>query len=208
MSEPVTRAERRVWLLPTLGHWTIQDERIDFRSEAYAVRHGGTEVWIDPLPLADGLLPPDGGLTAIVLTGAFHQRSAWSLRRRLGAPVLAPRGAANLDEAADREYEDSDRLPGGLRAIEAPGPRSPHFALIAEADGARILFCGDLLMRDGDGPFAFVPDEHHDDPARARVSLQRLAGERPRHLCPAHGAPSLGDAERRIREALASDRGG
>jgi glyoxylase-like metal-dependent hydrolase (beta-lactamase superfamily II) len=206
MSEPRTRAETLVTIGAGLDHWTILDERIDFRSEAYAVGHADGTVLIDPLPLSDELARSLEPVQAIVITGGFHQRACWTARRLYGAPVYAPAGADGLDEAPDESYEDGAILPGGLRALERPGPTNPHFALTLSLPGdTLVVFAADLLMRGADGPFAFVPDDHQDDPARSRDSVRRLLTLSPDTLCPAHGAPSIGSATARIREALDRD---
>ncbi|MCP3982551.1 MAG: MBL fold metallo-hydrolase [bacterium] len=195
MAEPKTIADRLNELAPGLRHWTIHDERIDFRSEAYAVRSSDGTVLVDPLPLAPRAARALDSVEAACITGAFHQRSAWSFRRRTGCEVWAPADAPGLDERPDREYGDGEHLPGGLKAHDLPGPTVPHFVLSHAASGA--LFLADLLMRVGDGGLRLVPEEHHDDPARTRRSVERLSAIPARWLCPAHGAPLAADASAR-----------
>jgi len=203
MSEPRTRARAIRRLAPGLLHWTIRDERIRFRSDAYAVGGRDGRVLIDPLPLTGKALSRLGVVAAICLTGSCHQRSAWRYRRRFGAPVYAPRGSRGLDERPDRLYGRGARLPGGLVAIHAPGPTRVHFALhLARGRGA--LFCADVLMRRGKG-LGFVPDEHQDDPPRTRRTAAAFLKRRFAALCCAHGAPIVGGARMAIRRALAAD---
>ena len=69
-----------------------------------------------------------------------------------------------------------------------------------------MLFIGDLLLRPaGDGPFGFVPDEHVDDPALTRATVRSLLDLPVTVLCPAHGAPAVGDARAAGLDALARD---
>jgi glyoxylase-like metal-dependent hydrolase (beta-lactamase superfamily II) len=205
VSEPVTRATHVEPLLAGVWHWTLHDERIDFRSDAYAVVSAAGRVLIDPLPLTEASLAGLGRVEAICLTGGFHQRAAWSLREQLQVPVHAPKDAANLLEPADVMYEDDGRLPGALRALRRPGPTGPHYVLQWDHGGERTLFIGDLLMRAGEEPLRFVPDEHQDDPERSRESVRGLIELDANHLCPAHGRPIVGQGAHALQMALALD---
>ena len=203
MSEPTTSADTLHEIAPGILHWTIRDERIDFRSEAYAVATDLGTIVLDPLPLTEAAYDELGPVAAIYLTGRFHQRAASSFRDRFGARVHAPAGASGFDEQPDERFTDGHRAAEGLIALDRPGPSSPHYVFRLDATGGcSALFCGDLLMRGDDGPFALVPDEHHDDPVRTRDSVRRLLEPPVDLLCPAHGAPALTDATQRIREAL------
>ncbi len=214
MSEPKAKADRIQLLTPWLYHWTVSDDRIDnFRSDAYAVLTDEGKVLIDPLPLADKALAEIGKVAAICLTGGQHQRSAWRYRKALGAPVYTPEGAAELDEESDQCYRDGDSLPGGLIAIRTPGLTN-HYALLMDTEGGSgALFCGDLLIREGEGPalshaegpFQLLPDEYLDDPTLARESASRLAQLQVEILCPAHGAPCLTGCGQAIQKALERD---
>lgn len=205
MSEPAARADRVEPLLAGVLHWSVHDERIDFRSDAYAVDSACGRVLIDPLPLTEAALASLGDVEAICVTGAFHQRAAWTLRERLQVPVHAPSGGVNLVQPADESYGDDALLPGGLRALRRPGPTGPHYVLLWERDGARTLFIADLLMRADDEPLRFVPDEHQDDPRLTRKSVRELLDLKADHLCPAHGRPVVGGAAQALRVALLLD---
>ena len=54
----------------------------------------------------------------------------------------APEGIAGLDEAPDTFFRDGDRLPGGLRAVLAPGPKGPIAPFISTAAPARTPDAG------------------------------------------------------------------
>ena len=198
MSEPKTRAKEVREVASGIRHWTIHDERIDYRSEAYAIDTAAGVVLIDPLPLEERALASLGRIVAIYLTGAFHQRAAWSLRETSRAPVLVPDGATALDGSPDGHYRDGERLAGGLVALERQGPRSPHFVLRR----GPALFIGDLLIRADDGPFLFAGEEHHDDLAATRESVRRLIEPGVEQLLPAHGPPALAGGAALIKAAL------
>lgn len=188
MSEPHAVAHRLEPLLPGLRHCHLEDDRIDFRSDAYVLDSPRGAILIDPLPLAPEALQAIGAIAAIVLTAPSHQRSAWRLRRDTGAPVHAPRDAAGLLEPPDLGYADDERLPGGLRAVHAPGPVESHHVLYL-ALGPGVLFLGDLLLRQPDGKVRHLGAGHLSDPAQARRSVRRLLEFRFDLAAFAHGAP-------------------
>jgi glyoxylase-like metal-dependent hydrolase (beta-lactamase superfamily II) len=203
VSEPRRAATTVEPVLPSLLHWTVDDDRIGWRSDAYALVRRGSSVLVDPLPLAPRALSALGRVSAIVVTIQSHQRSAWRYRRRFGVEVHAPRGAEGLEEEPDHWYDDGAELPGGLRAIHAPGPCDASFALVAKRRGqSAILFVGDLLMRGEDGPLEFVPARYQDAPRRTRTSVRALARLNADVVCPGHGAPIVGGGADALREAL------
>ena len=77
MSEPSTKANSIETISAGILHWTIQDKRINNRSDSYAIELPEGTVLIDPLPLTDEALQQLKNVMAICLTGRFHQRSAW-----------------------------------------------------------------------------------------------------------------------------------
>lgn len=206
MSEPDGEAEDISIILaagnaaPTVWHWQLQDERIGGESHAYAVSGPRGSVLIDPLPLAEAALQRLVPVQAICLTAACHQRSAWRYRRRFGVPVHGPAGSRPMDEKPDRLYRAGRFLPGRLQAIATPGPDPAHHAFLWHGP-RRVLFCGDLLMRDGEGPLERVPEAYHDCPQDSRRSLHHLLALDFDILCLAHGAP-LGTAPKTALRAL------
>jgi len=204
MAEPRTRATRIARLFPWLLHWTISDERLGgYRSDAFALQTPDGWVLVDPLPLDDELQGELGQTCAIVLTHGNHQRSAWRLGRELGAPVFAPAGAKSLDHAPDVSYDETTRLPGGLRAVRAEGFYDPAFHLVfTHADGTGVLFCGDLICHDPDGPYRFPVEPSYFDPAAGREGARRLLDLPVRVLCAAHARPSLDGCREALEGAI------
>ena len=200
MSEPRAVAAAVRELLPGILHFGVHDERVDFPSEAFAVGDGGAATLIDPLPLADECLDAIGPIEAIVLSVRSHQRAAWRYRRLTRAPVHAPRGLEPLDETPDLSYGDDEVLPGGLRAIHAPGPCGSHHVLFLEREPG-ALFLGDLLVREGEAPPRFLADDYMQDRLRARHSARRLLDYRFEALLFGHGPPIL-EGGRRVLEDL------
>jgi glyoxylase-like metal-dependent hydrolase (beta-lactamase superfamily II) len=201
MSEPKASAETVLNVVADVRGWHVLDERIGAESWAYAVTADGGSVLIDPLPLTEAALASLEPLRAICLTAACHQRSAWRLRREFGVQVHAPRGSREMDEEPDARYGASDALPGGLVAVQTPGPEQVHFAFLREQAPA-VLFCADLFMRDGDGELGFVPAEYHEDPQATRESARRLLDLPFTVLCLAHGAPITTNPRAAIRRLL------
>lgn len=192
MTEPLERAQRVRTVLPGLAHFTVHDDRVDGRSDAYALITRQGTVLVDPLPLAEKALASLGNVVAIVISIQSHQRSSWRYRERFGARVFAPKGAVDLEEEPDVFYEDGDELPGRLVAWRAPGPAFESYVLLRKRHrGGHLTFVGDLLIRERSGALAFVPDVYMDDPEAARASVERLATLPIGVLCSGHGAPLL-----------------
>jgi glyoxylase-like metal-dependent hydrolase (beta-lactamase superfamily II) len=180
----------------------VEDDRIGWRSDAYALVRRGRSVLVDPLPLAPRALAALGRVSAIVLTIQSHQRSAWRYRRRFRVEVHAPRGAEGLEEEPDRWYDDGAELPGGLAALHAPGPCEASYVLLTARSAGGILFAGDLVTRGDDGPLGFVPDAYQDAPRRTRASVRSLSRLPVAVVCPGHGAPVMEDGAAALRAAL------
>jgi len=204
VAEPEARAQRIAELFPWLWHWTVADERIGgFRSDAYALRTPDGLVVVDPLPLAETIQGELRDVSAIVLTHGNHQRSAWRLRRELGAPVHAPAGSIGLDEEPEVRYDDATVLPGGLRAARATAFRGTGCYLwFTHAEGTTVLFCGDLICHDPGGPYRFPNEPSYFDPAAGRDDARRLLDLPLRVLCAAHAEPSLDGCREALLGAL------
>lgn len=205
MSEPRTRARKLQRIVPGLYRYTVLDDRIDAESDAFALVEKERAILIDPLPLQEEALRQLPPVESIVLSASCHQRSAWRYRKRFGARVYAPVGARNLEEKPDVAYDDGRRLPGGLRAIHAPGPTGAHYAFLLDRGGGVVL-CGDLvknLPREG---LAFIPGEYQDDPRQTRVSVRKLLRRKFRILCTSHGSPIRAGARKALTDLLRKDR--
>jgi hypothetical protein len=205
VSEPKAVAQELEEVAPGVFHWRVADERIGgYTSASHAVRAAdGSFVLIDPVQLADTELARLEPVEAIVLTAATHQRSAWRYRARFGVPVHLPEGSRETDEEPDAHYGAGAALPGGLKAVHAPGPEQPHYALLLER-GEGVLFCPDQLMRGPDGTLMFVPGEFHEDPDETRRTVEALLDLPFSVLCLDHGAPLADDPKGAIRALLAS----
>ena len=164
-------------------------------------RMQAAEVLIDPLPLAPEALRSLEPITAICLTAACHQRSAWRYRRAYGAKVYAPEGSREMDEEPDVRYRGDEFLPGGLKAVHTPGPEQAHYAFWRE-QAPSVLFCPDLVMRVERGGLEFIPPEYHEDPAGTRASVRRLLELPFDVFCMDHGAPLTAKPHEALRRLM------
>jgi len=203
MAEPAARGLRIDDLLPCLMHWSITDERIEgFRSDAFAVHTTDGLMVIDPVPLTADLQTRLEGAAGIFLTHGNHQRSAWRLRRELGAPVYAPVRAVGMDEEPDSRFDETTDLPGGLRGVRADAFNDACYLVFTPAEGAGVLFCGDLICHDPDGPYRFPVQPGYFDPAWGREDAHRLLELPVGVLCAAHAAPSVDGCHDALQGAI------
>jgi glyoxylase-like metal-dependent hydrolase (beta-lactamase superfamily II) len=203
MSEPKAIATHLEVVVPGLLHWTVHDDRIGNRSDAWALTTGADTIVVDPLPLETDAVSVLGNVRMVVLTIQSHQRSAWNVRKHFKVPVFAPKGSEGLEEQPDYWYEDGAELPFGLRAFHSPGPCEASYALLAPRPGGQVLFVGDLLVRpDDDGPLAFVPSEYQDAAGTTRGSVRRLLALDAPIVCSGHGAAVVGGGVEAMRAAL------
>jgi glyoxylase-like metal-dependent hydrolase (beta-lactamase superfamily II) len=89
--------------------------------------------------------------------------------------------------AAWARLGDGDRVPAGdgwLRAIETPGHAPDHVCLWDSE--ARVLFGGDLLVRDGT---VVIPATHGGSLSQYLRSLEKVLALAPARVLPAHGPP-------------------
>jgi hypothetical protein len=203
MTEPIEIADTAEQVVPGIWHWQIANSGIGgavSSCQLYASDEGG--ILVDPVHLADEAMAQLPRPAAILLTSKGHQRSAWRYRRQFGAPVWAPAGTPPPDERPDHLYGDGDRLPGGFRVLQTPGPALVHFCLLRTGDPG-VLACSDLLTGDPVSGLRFVPLEFHDDPPATRQSVEQLLELPFSLLCLDHGRP-FSDGKAAIRELLAA----
>jgi len=129
----------------------------------------------------------NGRIAAVVLTHADpdHAAGAEAIAGRLGVPVFVGPGAGRLLPFETAALADGDRIDAGdveLVAVETPGHRLDHIALLDAADG--IALTGDLI---GPGPSRSILGPP-DIPAWLDA-LDRLAALAPRRILPGHGEP-------------------
>jgi hypothetical protein len=194
-------------ILPDIFHWTAQHPRIGIDVSSYWLR-GGLVV-LDPLlprdgpGFLDGLDPPP---EHVLLTNRHHYRDSGALSDRFQCTVwCAESGMHEFGESEPvRPFSFGDELPGGFVAVEVGEICPDETALYLPHHGG-ILAVADGIVRDGDSPLGFVPDEYMgDDPEAVKAGLRRayrsLLDREIEHLLLAHGNPWTGGAGRALRE--------
>lgn len=191
---------------------------IDDTGRAGETGHGAPGVW-----------EPFGRPPAIVLTTDQHERSAYALRERLGAPVWAPEAGlaagGDLEGRPDRTYRGGSDLPGGLRAIVPGGiggttAAAWHVLAWRAPSGERVLFTGDALNGPADprhplhatldrpapGLYAGASRDHlvSAGPRALHDALMPLLAARADLICGGHGVPVTG-AHALLQRILALD---
>jgi len=155
-------------ILPGVVHWTGTHPKLGIEVSSY---------WLVPeRAVLNPLLPP-GGLRAfqaeppesVLLTNRHHLREA----ERFGAPVHAPRVGLHEFTAEQhvQGYDDGDEPVPGVRARHIGALSDDEFALVIPR--ARAVAIADGVVRDGDGPLGFVPDQYMgDDPEGVKDGLR------------------------------------
>lgn len=107
-----------------------------------AVVGDGELVVLDPMELPEEVAAlADGRAVSVVLTCAWHGRSAADYERRLGATVYAPRPGIERVELPARPYDVGAELPGGVVAAGGYYPEEVVLWLAQQ----RTLFAGDAF---------------------------------------------------------------
>jgi glyoxylase-like metal-dependent hydrolase (beta-lactamase superfamily II) len=162
-----------------------------------AVATGEELVLLDPMELPEPAVAlAEGRAVSVVLTCAWHRRSAEEWAERFGAPVHAPAAGIERLELPAEPYEVGDELPGGVRAVGAYYPEE----IILWVPDQRTLFAGDAFTSP---PLRFqrswLPDGFTVDEAIER--LRPLADLPAEVVVVGHGEP----ATEGVREALAKE---
>ena len=191
-----------------LFHWTARHPEIHIRVSSYYLAR--ERVLIDPLlPSPGGLewLERHGPPEYILLTNRLHSRHSARLVTAFGCTVWCHRsGLYDLEpELKACPFAAGDALPGGVRACEIGVLCPDESALLLPR--VRAVAVADGVIRDGNGPLSFVPDELLVDvPSQAQrvkrglqAAYRRLAEEEFEHLLIAHGNPWLHDGRAALR---------
>lgn len=203
-------------IAPGIVHWTARHPNIGEEVSSYllARAHSG-EARGSGGVLLNPMLPPDG-LEAlregpappsdVVLTNRHHVRDVPRYVEAFGCRVYVP--AAGVQEVREGGldavgYAPGDELPGGMEALEVGVLSADEIAL--HVPWARAIAFADGLIRQGDGPLAFVPDHLlGPDPEGVKTGLlerfEALAELEPEHLLLAHGEPVVGGGAGALRD--------
>ena len=197
-------------ILPGIFHWTAIHPEIRIAVSSHYVEPA--RMLLDPLVPEEGLAwferrgPPEH----VLLTNRLHSRHAARFVEAFGCEVwcneagLEHFGAqGEIEELNVRGFRPGDLLPGGIESHEV-GVLCPDETAFRIPGAEPALAVADGVVRDAEGPLAFVPDPLlGDDPEAVKRGLRqayrRLLALDFEHLLLAHGNPWLGGA----RQALA-----
>jgi hypothetical protein len=195
-------------ILPGVYHWIVVHPKIGIPVSSYYL--ADERVMIDPLVPEEGVEGFGEGPENILLTNRHHYRDSGKLEARFGCPVwCAESGLHEFTHGEKvRPYRFGDRLPGEIEAIEI-GVLCPDETALLIGKGEGILAIADGVVRNGDGPLAFVPDAYMgDDPDDVKAGLKEAYArvlDRPfDHLLLAHGMPWVGGGKEALREFVES----
>jgi hypothetical protein len=196
-------------ILPGLFHWTAVHPRIRIEVSSYYLRPA--RVLLDPLLPAEGLAWFRGAEPEhVILTNRHHYRHSGELSKAFGCTVWCNREGLHEFTRGEvvRGFRAGDALPGGVESHEVGVLCPDETALLLPVEGG-ALAVADGVVRDGDGPLGFVPDELiGDDPEAVKRGLRaayaRLAELAFDALLLAHGRPIVRGGRRALRAFAAA----
>ncbi|HZX95921.1 MAG TPA: MBL fold metallo-hydrolase [Myxococcales bacterium] len=204
----LTAPEKAPWKLPIREHVV---ERIEFQrglilvplraptlppaTHTNCLLLGDEELWVvdpgSPWPEEQAILREtldklaEEGRRAVGVLLTHHHPDHTGGAQVLDLPIAATRETAErIDFKVDRIVEDGARFevgPRGWRALHLPGHTRGHLCLIEEGSGAVVA--GDLVA----GVGTVIVDPPEGDMKDYLDSLDRLLGEKPGCIYPAHG---------------------
>jgi hypothetical protein len=192
-------------ILPGIRHWTVKHPKIGVEVSSYQLVDEG--VLLDPLVPAEGLDAfADAPPAHILLTNRHHYRDSGAFAERFGCTIRCIESGMHEFTKGEpvQPFRISDPLPGGLIA-HAVGVICPDETAILIPRGDGVLAVADGVVRRGDSPLGFVPDEYLGDDAEAikrglRKAYRDLLDLEFDHLLLAHGDPWIGGGKQALRE--------
>ena len=195
-------------ILPRIFHWTRLHPRIGIAVSSYYLEEEG--ILIDPLVPEEGLdwfSKPPGH---VLLTNRHHYRDSRKFAERLGCTVhCVKQGLHEFTKGEKVEpFNFGDELVGGIAAVEIGAICPDETALhIPKSEG--LFAVADGVIRDGDGPLSFVPDEYMgEDPEGVKAGLKESYGKLLErgfdHLLLAHGDPWIEGGKQALSEFVES----
>jgi uncharacterized cupin superfamily protein len=186
--------------------WSVwqPDRNLFFNSFFIEGAFGDGNLIVDPLPLSDAdaaEIANRGGAAWVAITNRDHERDARAVAARFGAKIAASElDAPLLSGPVDRLLHDGETIGGGT-VIALDGVKTPgEFALNFRA--LRAVLVGDALWGTPAGALRLMPDEKLGDPARATLSLRKIAAALPDHLLLGDGASIFGGARSLLWKTL------
>lgn len=192
-------------ILPGLFHWTAVHPEIHIEVSSYYIEPFGAV--LDPLIPADGLdwfrdrVPP----RHVILTNRLHYRHSADFASAFGSTIWCNENGLHhfTAEQKVRGFRAGDVLFGAVESCVV-GVLCPDETALRLPIDKGVLAVADGVIRDGDGPLAFVPDFLlGDDPDAVKKGLKaaymRLLTIEFDHLLVAHGNPWIGGAKKALQ---------
>jgi hypothetical protein len=203
-------------VLPGIFHWTALHPAIRIEVSCHYLEPA--RMLLDPLVPEEGIgwFARRGPPLHILLTNRLHSRASARFAEAFGCEIWC--NEAGLDHFGPegevpglrvRGFRPGALLPGGIESHEV-GVLCPDETAFRIPGPEPALAVADGVVRDGDGPLAFVPDPllSDDDPEAVkrglRAAYRRLLALDFDSLLLAHGNPWIGGA----KAALAAFVGG
>jgi uncharacterized cupin superfamily protein/glyoxylase-like metal-dependent hydrolase (beta-lactamase superfamily II) len=169
---------------------------------SFFIEAEGGNLIVDPLPLADAdaaEIEARGGAAWVVVTNRDHERDAANVAARFGAKIAASEADAPLLGLEVARRLGGDDEIGGARVLAFEGLKTlGEIALFFLAKKTAIV--GDALWGDVAGSVRLGPKLA--DPAKAALSLRRLAATKAEHLLIGDGQCLFGNATAAIWKCL------
>lgn len=198
-------------ILPGVFHWTAVHPAIEIEVSCHYLEPAG--MLLDPLVPDEGIgwFERHGPPRHVLLTNRLHSRHGARFVEAFGCEVwcneagldhFGPEG--EVEDLRVRGFRPGELLPGGIETHEV-GVLCPDETAFRVPGVEPALAVADGVVRDQDGPLAFVPDPLlGDDPEAVkrglRAAYRRLLALDFDHLLLAHGNPWLGGARKALRE--------
>jgi uncharacterized cupin superfamily protein len=183
-------------IVPGVSMWSVWQPDRDLFFNSFFIEAPEGNLIVDPLPLPErdaDEIAARGGAAWIAITNRDHERDARNVAARFGAKLVASAAdAPSLSGPVERTVGEGDTICGGavvaLEGLKTAG----EFAL--SFPDRRAVVVGDALWGAPAGALRLMPDEKLADPARAVLSLRKLAALRADHLLLGDGACIFGGA--------------
>jgi hypothetical protein len=193
-------------VLPGIFHWSVVHPKIGIPVSSYYLVD--ERVLIDPLVPGEGLeafdkTPPE----QVLLTNRHHYRDSGRFAERFGCPVrCVEQGLHEFTQGEKVEgFHFGEILPGGIIAVEV-GAICPDETGLLIPKPESVLALADGVVRDGEGPLGFVPDEYMGEDAEGvktalRQAYRRVLEEHDfEHLLLAHGSPWIDGGKKALAD--------
>lgn len=195
-------------ILPGVQHWSVYHDKIKIEVSSYYLEE--SKVLIDPHLPPGGAVEIRQGVDHILLTNRHHYRGSGPLVEQFGCTVWCVESGLHEFSKGEvvKSFKIGETLPGGVQAVEIGAICPDETALVIPLPGG-VVALADGVIRQGDGPLEFVPDEYMgEDPEGVKAGLRKSYGrllDRHHfdHMLLAHGQPWIGGASQALREFVA-----